>query len=96
MNDFLNQVRQFVGIIPFTSDAVAMYFCMIDPNTRIEVKLTIAGALTYFLAPMDTIPDVIVGLGFTDDASVIALALATIGSALTSEHRQKARAFFEN
>lgn len=95
MNDFLDRVKQFVGKVPFTTDAIAMYFCMVDSKTPIPVKLTIAAALTYFLAPADAIPDLVAGLGFTDDASVIALTLTTIGGAVTDEHRQQAKAFFE-
>jgi uncharacterized membrane protein YkvA (DUF1232 family) len=49
-------------------DALAMYFCMMDPATPLPVKATIAGALTYFLSPIDAIPDAIVGLGFTTSA----------------------------
>jgi uncharacterized membrane protein YkvA (DUF1232 family) len=96
MDDFLTRVKQFVGKVPFTTDAVAMYFCMLDPNTPLPVKLTIAGALAYFIAPLDALPDFIAGLGFTDDASVIALALSTIGGAVKEEHRQQARAFFQS
>ncbi|MGD6831332.1 YkvA family protein [Sutcliffiella halmapala] len=35
--------------------------------------LMIVGAILYFVMPLDAIPDAMVGLGFTDDAAVIAL-----------------------
>ncbi|MFE7064302.1 YkvA family protein [Sutcliffiella sp. NPDC057660] len=35
--------------------------------------LMIIGAILYFVMPLDTIPDAMVALGFTDDAAVIAL-----------------------
>ena len=38
-----------------------------------------AGALLYFVAPIDLIPDMILGLGFFDDAAVIAWTLKSIG-----------------
>jgi uncharacterized membrane protein YkvA (DUF1232 family) len=95
MNNFLNDVKQFIGKVPFTKDAVAMYFCMLDSRTPIHVKATIAGALAYFLSPADAIPDVVAGLGFTDDAAVIVMTLRTMGSAITDEHRQKTEEFFE-
>ncbi len=96
MNDFLKNVRRFVGYVPFTKDAVAMYFCMIDSRTLVHVKGTIAAALGYFLSPADAIPDVIAGIGFTDDASVIATTLATVRVHVTDEHWKKADGFFNS
>jgi uncharacterized membrane protein YkvA (DUF1232 family) len=72
MDNFLRNARRFVGYVPFTKDATAMYFCMIDSQTPVYAKGLIAAALAYFLSLADAIPDVIVGIGFTDDASVIA------------------------
>lgn len=40
----------------------------------------LVGALIYFLMPIDAIPDFIPGVGFIDDAGVIALALAAVKS----------------
>lgn len=94
MDDFLRSAKQFIGYVPFTKDAVAMYFCMIDSRTPLYAKGVIAAALAYFLSPADAIPDVIAVLGFTDDASVIATALATVSAHVTDEHKQKANEFF--
>jgi uncharacterized membrane protein YkvA (DUF1232 family) len=95
MENFLVDVRRFVGKVPFTNDAVALYFCLIDPKTPIFVKATIAGALAYFISPIDAIPDFIIGLGFTDDAGVIATTLATVARYITDEHRHQASEFFK-
>ncbi len=37
-----------------------------------------AGALVYFLNPFDAVPDFLPGVGYLDDATIIALALASI------------------
>ena len=37
--------------------------------------LLIAGAVVYFLMPVDAIPDVILGAGFVDDAMVLAFVI---------------------
>lgn len=42
----------------------------------------IAGALVYVLNPLDLIPDMLVGVGFLDDASVVAACLALVESDL--------------
>ena len=94
MKNFLSQIKCFIGYVPFVRDAVAMYFCAIDSNTPIHVKGRILAALGYFLSPADAIPDVITGLGFTDDASVISKTLATISFYIKKEHWQKADKFF--
>lgn len=96
MNNFLSQVKSFIGRVPFTRDAVAMYFCAIDSNTPIYVKGSIFAALGYFLSPADAIPDVIAGLGFTDDAGVISATLAAVSASMRPEHWQKADKFFNN
>ena len=36
------------------------------------------GALAYFVMPFDAIPDVLAGIGFTDDAAVITAVIATL------------------
>ena len=96
MDDFLKNVRFYISYIPFTKDAVAMYFCMIDSQTTLHAKGVIAAALAYFLLPADAIPDALVGIGFTDDASIIATDLATVRAYVTDEHRQKANEFFNS
>ena len=40
--------------------------------------LLIVGAVVYFLMPADLIPDIIVGLGFADDAAVIAWVVGAV------------------
>jgi len=93
MNNFLQQVWRLVGQVPFATDAIALYFCLLDTRTPVSVKVTIAAALTYFLLPSDAIPDILVGLGFTDDATVIATTLTSVAGSVTEEHRQQASQF---
>ncbi len=38
----------------------------------------VVGALLYFVVPFDVVPDFIAGLGFVDDAAVIAYAVAVV------------------
>jgi uncharacterized membrane protein YkvA (DUF1232 family) len=96
MENFLQQVKRFIGKVPFVTDAVALYFCMVDPQTPLPAKAAIAAALAYFLSPADAIPDLLAGVGLTDDAGIIAGAIATVGTVLTSKHRTSAREFLDS
>jgi uncharacterized membrane protein YkvA (DUF1232 family) len=62
-----------------------------DRNTPGYVRAVLFGALAYFVLPADLVPDMLAGLGFTDDASVIAAAIAAVGRHLEPKHRAQAR-----
>lgn len=47
--------------------AVALYCLLLDKNVPIEDKGMIIGCLGYFISPLDFIPDMLVGVGYTDD-----------------------------
>lgn len=92
---FWSKTKKFAGKIPFTKDAVAMYYCAVDAKTPLWAKGIAFGALAYFISPIDAIPDALIGLGFTDDAAIIAAGVRAIAGQVTDEHRQKSEAFFE-
>jgi uncharacterized membrane protein YkvA (DUF1232 family) len=85
------KLRREVARIPFAEDVVAAYYCALDRDTPGYVRAVLFGALAYFLLPTDMVPDVLAGLGFTDDASVIAAAIAAVGRHLEPRHRDQAR-----
>lgn len=86
-----DKIRRNLHRVPFAEDALAAYFCVMDRRTPAYAKAVLGGALGYFVMPADAIPDVILGLGFTDDASVIAIALTTLARHIRPEHRDRAR-----
>ncbi len=88
---FWPKVRGTIGKVPFIEDAVAGYYCATDRKTPVWVRATLMGALAYFVVPTDMIPDIIAGLGFTDDATVVLAALRAISGHLNEEHRTRAR-----
>ena len=90
---FWDKLRKTLGRIPFIEDAVAAYYCAMDSKTPLYVRAVLMGALAYFIVPSDVIPDFIAGLGFTDDAAVMAAAIGAVRSALKPPHFDKARAF---
>lgn len=90
---FVDKVRRTVGKVPFVDDAVAAYYCATDPGVPTRVKVIIMAALAYFVMPIDAVPDIIAGLGFTDDAAVFWAAWKSISSHITDMHRARARSF---
>lgn len=92
---FWPKLRRVVRHIPFAEDAVALYFCALDRDTPAAVKATLFAALAYFVLPTDFLPDILPGLGFSDDAAVVAAALALARRSIKPEHREAARAQIE-
>jgi uncharacterized membrane protein YkvA (DUF1232 family) len=88
---FWRKVRWTLGHVPFVEEAVAAYYCALDPRTPVQVKAVLLAALAYFVVPADMIPDFIAGVGFTDDAAVLAAAIGIVAPAITERHRDKAR-----
>ncbi len=89
--DFWAKLKRVGRRVPFAEDLVAAYFCTLDPATPKRVKLVLLGAIAYFVLPFDGLADFLPLLGFTDDAAVIAAAIAQVAGSITDEHREKAR-----
>lgn len=85
------KMLKVAGRIPFADDLAASYYCAIDPLTPMKAKGVLFAALAYFVLPTDMVPDIIVGLGFTDDATVLATALGIVGAQIREPHRRAAR-----
>jgi uncharacterized membrane protein YkvA (DUF1232 family) len=88
--DFWAKVRYFAGQVPFVEDLVAAYYCALDPSTPMRVRGMLLAALAYFILPFDLIPDMIPGLGFTDDAAVLAAVFGLVSSHIAPTHRAAA------
>ncbi|MHA1157197.1 MAG: YkvA family protein [Alphaproteobacteria bacterium] len=83
--------RRAARVIPFSEDLVASYFCAFDSQTPARVRATLLAALAYFVLPLDAIPDLLAGIGFTDDVTVLVAAIAMVRAHITPVHRQAAR-----
>ena len=89
--DFWPKLKRSLARIPFAEDVLAAFYCAFDPATPLKVKGILLGALAYFIMPIDVIPDVLLGLGFTDDMAVLYTAISMIRSHMTQAHRDKAK-----
>ena len=85
------KLLRVAGRIPFADDLASAYYCAVDAETPMKVKMVLFAALGYFVLPVDAIPDVVTGLGFTDDATVLATALGVVGAHINESHRIAAR-----
>ncbi|HEV2693078.1 MAG TPA: DUF1232 domain-containing protein [Verrucomicrobiae bacterium] len=59
-------------------DVQALWAMIKDPDAAWKSKTVAIGALLYLVSPIDLIPDVVPVFGLTDDASVIAAAVASL------------------
>jgi uncharacterized membrane protein YkvA (DUF1232 family) len=87
---FWPKMGRVAARIPFADQLVSVYYAARDPQTPMAAKGIMMGALAYFVLPVDAIPDVLLGIGFTDDAAVITALLATLGANVKRRHREAA------
>ena len=71
--------------------ALTLYYTAQNPNVPGWAKTVVVGALTYFISPVDAIPDVLVGIGFTDDLGVLLTAIATVSVYINAENKAQAK-----
>jgi len=88
---FKAKFKRIAARLPFAEDLLAAYYCAFDRETPRHVQLSLLGALAYFVLPLDFMPDLLPVLGFTDDAAVIAAAIAAVAGSITIEHRERAK-----
>ncbi len=66
--------------ITFAKDILALYSYMKDPAVSWHRKSIVVGALIYFVAPIDAIPDIAPLIGYLDDLGVLTALLKFLGS----------------
>lgn len=87
---FWRKLRQFAAQLPFVEDLLAAYYCAFDRQTPVQVRMALMGALAYFVLPFDFVPDVLLLVGFADDAAVLAAAIRLVAVHIKPEHREAA------
>lgn len=88
---FWRKLARVLAHIPFAEDLVTAWYCAKDPATPVHVRAMLWGAVAYFILPMDLIPDYMVGIGYTDDAAVIAMVMSLLGRYVEPRHRTLAK-----
>jgi uncharacterized membrane protein YkvA (DUF1232 family) len=89
---FWPKFKRFAANLPFAEDLLTAYYCAFDRNTPLHVKTALMGALAYFVLPFDAVPDVLLMVGFADDAAAVLAALRLVTAHIRPAHRQAAKA----
>jgi uncharacterized membrane protein YkvA (DUF1232 family) len=72
-------------------NCLLLYYALQKKDIPVWAKTAITGALGYFIFPIDAIPDLIPGIGYTDDLGVILFALGLVSTYIDDDVRKKAR-----
>lgn len=89
---FWPKFRRLAASLPFAEDLLTAYYCAFDRDTPLHVKTALLGALAYFVLPFDAVPDVLLMVGFADDAAALVAALRLVTAHIRPIHREAARA----
>lgn len=88
---FWTTLRKAARAVPFSEELVAAYYCALDPATPHRVRATLLAALAYFVLPFDAVPDILAGVGFADDVTILVAAISAVGAHIGPRHRAAAR-----
>jgi len=75
--------------------ALEGYELIIDNSTPPQVRISIIGALTYLIVPVDLIPDFIPASGFSDDLVALSAVISLWQHHITPEMKFRAKCKLE-
>ena len=90
-NSFWQKLAMFGRVAGYevVEKALWLYYAADRPDTPKWAKAAVYGALAYFVLPADVVADVIPIAGYTDDLTVLVLALTTIGGYVDARVKEK-------
>lgn len=91
---FIRFIRGTGRRLHFLPKLMTIFYCMQDKDTPKFVKLALMGTLGYVILPLDLVSDAFIGIGWLDDAAVVAAALRLAGTYVKPEHLEKVRRMF--
>lgn len=91
---FWSKLRRYASMAgrEVVEKALLLYYAMQEEKAPAWAKATIAGALGYFIVPLDAIADLTPAVGYADDLGVLALAIAAVATYINDNVRTKTRA----
>jgi uncharacterized membrane protein YkvA (DUF1232 family) len=73
-----------------------LYYTLQKPEVPKKTKAIIIGALGYFILPVDLLPDMLLGIGFTDDLGALGIALFQVAMYIDDDVKMKAKVKLED
>ncbi len=85
------KLKQYAGLAgrEVVEKALLLYYAMQEEKVPAWARATIAGALGYFIVPLDAIADITPAVGYADDLGVLVLAVAAVASYINDDVRAK-------
>ena len=86
---FWNKLRRYALVAgrEVVEKALLLYYAAQQEKAPAWAKATIAGALGYFIVPLDAVADLTPAVGYADDLGVLVLAVAAVASYINDEVR---------
>ena len=72
-------------------DVLQLFYVAQNPNVPMKIRAATIAPLGYFISPIDLIPDLTPVVGYSDDAAVIAMAIAFAHAYIDDNIRRKAK-----
>lgn len=93
-NKLWNKIKKYSKKIGSTAvyAVLLLFYVMQKEEVPKKNKAIIIGALGYFILPFDFIPDVLAGVGYTDDIGVLLAALWQVSMYIDDDVKNKAKA----
>lgn len=90
---FWNKLRRYATTAgrEVVEKALLLYYAAQQEKAPAWAKATIAGALGYFIVPLDAVADLTPAVGYADDLGVLVLAIAAVAAYINDDVRAQAR-----
>lgn len=90
---FWNKLRDHARLVghEVLERALCLYYAARRRDTPAWCRTVIYGALAYFIAPVEAVPDLVPVLGFSDDLGVLVSAVVTVALYIDDAVRAQAR-----
>lgn len=88
-----SKLKHFAGVMgrELVTHSLTLYYMSRDPAVPNDAKLMVFAALGYMILPTDFIPDLIPGVGFSDDLGALVITISTLSKHITASHRERAK-----
>ena len=88
---FWQKLRRYATVAgrEVVEKALLLFYAAQEEKAPKWAKATIAGALGYFIVPLDAVADLTPAVGYADDLGVLVLALAAVATYINDDVRAK-------